>query len=555
MNMTSVSIGEAMAQAFTSEGVDTLFALMGTGNMYWVTAMNNIAGLNTVLVRHEHCACAMAMGYHSATRKVGVASVTCGPGFTQISTALMSALRNRIPLVILAGETPLDKKWDGQRMDQSVLAAACNAPYIAVHSPRLVYQNVRDAFYLARHERRPVVLGVPSDLQKRALPEIGAYQPSAEILPAMERMPPSRGQVDQLADRLSAAACPVIIAGRGVIASEAADEVEQLAEQSGALLATTLLARGLFDDNPFSLGIAGGYSRKVARELFAQSDLVLAIGASLNDRTADGGHLFPDAEIIQIDIEPVGLQQSSRVADIYMKADAKLAANALLERMREIGKTKASMRNATLAARIRDEPADDFGFPSEPGTVDPRQFFQELEQVLPKDFDMVSGSGHYAYFHTPMRGGDPRRYHAMREFGAIGNGLSYAVGVAAARRNGRVVLFEGDGSLIMHIQELETVLRHGLKLLIICCNDGAYGSELHKLRNEDMDDRGAVFGRPDFAKIAKGFGLRGTTITGLGGLQALMDEYESDETATIWNVHVSDRVVSPMVRRQLSREH
>ena len=106
------------------------------------------------------------------------------------------------------------------------------------------------------------------------------------------------------------------------------------------------------------------------------------------------------------------------------------------------------------------------------------------------------GSGHHLGFHTVMRGFEPTRYHCMRDFGAIGNSISYAIGVAAARKNGKVVLFEGDGSLLMHIQELEAVRRHGLKLLFVIANDGAYGAEIHKLRHEGIDDTGAIFGRP-----------------------------------------------------------
>src|SRR5690606_35399725 len=98
------------------------------------------------------------------------------------------------------------------------------------------------------------------------------------------------------------------------------------------------------------------------------------------------------------------------------------------------------------------------------------------------NYDIVPGDGHQSYFHTVMRGGDPAKYHSMTGFGAIGSDIAYAIGIAAARDTGRVVLFEGDGSLLMHIQELEVIKRQKLKLLIVCSNDGAYGSEIHKLR-------------------------------------------------------------------------
>ncbi len=278
--MKNMPIYEALAQAFAAEGVDTQFVLMGDGNMHHGTAMKNLDGMSTFAARHEHCACAMAMGYHLATGKVGVASVTCGPGFTQIMTALSVASRGRIPLVVFAGEAPMHARWYNQALDQPPLAAATGAHYISAHSPQRMYQYVREAFYVARHERKPAVLGVPYDLQKQPLPDIGEYQPSSTVLPQTEPMPPNPRQIEQLVEKLAGAKCPIIVAGRGVMRSGAAAEVEELAEQSGALLSTTLLARGMFDHNPFSIGVAGGFASDIAREVGAQADLVIAIGSS-----------------------------------------------------------------------------------------------------------------------------------------------------------------------------------------------------------------------------------------------------------------------------------
>jgi thiamine pyrophosphate-dependent acetolactate synthase large subunit-like protein len=265
--------------------------------------------------------------------------------------------------------------------------------------------------------------------------------------------------------------------------------------------------------------------------------------------------MFPKAEVVQIDTEPLGLHNGMKSADLHLRADAKLAAAEALKRLRERGAVKANIRSSEVARRIRDEPADGAQFPIEPGLLDPRRAIEELDRVIPKDYDSVSGAGHQAYFHSTMRGRKPENYHAIREFGAIGNGISLAIGVAAAKKNGKTVLFEGDGSLLMHIQELEMVQRHRLKLLICVLNDGAYGSEVHKLRADGIDDSGSIFGRTDLASIAKGFGLRGTTVTDVRQLKPLFDAYQAQGTAELWNIHVSDRVVSPSTRRTVGRGH
>lgn len=551
--MTGPLICEALADAFATEGMSTLFALLGDGNMHWVTAMQDRPGIRVIHVRHEHCAVGAAIGHFSATGDVGVASVTCGPGFTQIMTALATAARGRIPLVIFAGEVPLSATWHQQRIDQASLAAACGARYIAVHSGKAINRLVLEAFYAARQERMPVVLGVPFDLQKEQLPQIGDYRPSASVLPASRPVVPNAADVASLARRLAEARYPILIAGRGVLAAGARDEVIELADRSGALLATTLAVRGLFDAHPFSLGVCGGWARQVAEDAFARADLVIAIGASLSSHTLAGGKLFRQSDVAQIDVEPAGLNQGHRTADIHVRADAKLALRALIDSFAALGRSAAQARDTGLQERIRDLPAEATPFEIEAGTLDPRAFFETLERILPKDYHFVSGSGHHAYFHTTMRGFDASAYHAVRDFGAIGNALSYAIGVAVARDDGRVVLFEGDGGLMMHVQELETIKRHKLKLLIVCSNDGAFGAEVHKLRHEGLSDAAALHGRADFESIARGFGLKGATVTDVSHLDRLVADYEAGTDAMVWNVHVSDRVINPSARRNLAR--
>ena len=553
--MANVPIYQALAEAFAGEGVDTFFTLMGDANMHWASAMLGIAGMRMLHVRHEHNACAMAMGYWSATGRVGVASTTSGPGLTQIMTALTTAVRARVPLVIFAGEAPMNAKWYAQEIDQAPFAAACGAHYIRAHAPRRLHQYVREAFYTARHERRPAVIGMPYDLQKEPAPDLGPYVSSDIIVPKLAPPIPAMQDIRAVAEKLASARCPVIVAGKGVIDAGAERQVEEIAERTGALLATTLMARGLYDHNPFSLGISGGYARQVAREVGERTDLVIAIGASMTYYTVDGGRMFPGAEFIQIDAEPMGLRHGAGVAGTYVRADARLAADALLAVLGDVGPAQANARTQQLADRIRDEPADPAVYPVEPGLLDPRAVIGELDRVLEKDCDVISGSGHQSYFHSVMRGWTPGRYHVMRDFGAIGNGLGFAIGIAAARGNGRVLLFEGDGSLIMHIQEFETIARHGLKLLICIMNDGAYGSEIHKFREEGLDDSAVIFGRPDFAAIARGFGLSGATVTDLGQFADLARSYEEGHTAAVWNIHISDKVVSPRMRKTVALGH
>ena len=148
-----------------------------------------------------------------------------------------------------------------------------------------------------------------------------------------------------------------------------------------------------------------------------------------------------------------------------------------------------------------------------------------------------------------MPGRAQNRFLTIREFGAIGNGISFAMGVAAARPDKPVVLFDGDGSLLMHIQEMETIVRENLNILIVVMNDGAYGSEIHKLRAEGLSDAGAVFGRTDLAAITRGFGAIGQTVKDLSDLPRLVDDFGQNPGPAVWNFMVSDQIMSPVIRR------
>jgi acetolactate synthase I/II/III large subunit len=193
-----------------------------------------------------------------------------------------------------------------------------------------------------------------------------------------------------------------------------------------------------------------------------------------------------------------------------------------------------------------------------PGLLDPREVIRAIDAVIPKDWDIVGGGGHQAYFNTQMRGRPAERYTTIREFGAVGNGLSYALGVAAARwqgREGKIVLFEGDGGLLFHIQELETIKRQGFRILICAMNDGGYGSEFHKLRADGLDDGLAMFGRSALENIARGFGLRGHEIRDVSVIPKLFADFAAQGESEMWNIQISDKVTAPAIRQTIKRGH
>jgi thiamine pyrophosphate-dependent acetolactate synthase large subunit-like protein len=537
---------DILAKSFIQEGVRTCFALLGDANMNWAARLSE-QGCRMIYVRHEHCAVAAAMAYARKSGDVGVATVTCGPGLTQIITALPAAVRARLPLVVFAGEAPLKSGWYNQELDQAPLITATGAAYHRLHMLERMPVAVRDAFLQARRERRPVVIGVPFDLQGR--PWEGSAdlpRPSRELLPRPSPMPPHADDVASAAKLVGSAERVVVLAGLGAVGAGAGAACRALAARTGGLLATTLPARGLFHDDPFCIGISGSFTPEVGLEYLKEADFVIAVGCSLAFHAGGGGQLWPQAKMLQVDIDPVAVNQGQEVARHHLRADARLGVEALTA---ALPARNQGWRSDEMAKRIRHSRPDSHVFEIEPGMLDPRRVVEALEAALPLEWEMVNSGGHCSWFFAQMPSRPQEKFLTIREFGAIGNGISFAMGVAAARPDRTVVLFDGDGSLMMHVQELETIKRHGLDILIVVMNDGAYGSEIHKLRSEGMLEDGAVFGYCDFAGIARGFGLAGKTVRDLDELPKLVAEFAASGRATVWDFHVSDQVLSPTIRK------
>lgn len=537
---------DILAQAFVREGVNTCFALLGDANMNWATRLAGL-GCRMIYVRHEHCAAASAMAWARKTGEIGVATVTCGPGLSQLMTALPAAVRARLPMVVFAGESPLKSGWYNQALDQAPMVNATGAAYHSLHWPDRMPVAIRDAFVQARRERRPVVLGIPYDLQD--LPWRGSAEwpaPSRAVLPKLAPIAPHPDEVTAAVKLVAAAERVIVLAGLGAVEADAASACRALAAKLGGLLATTLPARGLFYDDPYCIGISGSYTPEVGLEYLQQADLVIAVGCSLAYHAGGGGQLWPKASTLHIDIDPVSIAQGQLTARQHLRADARLGVEALTTALPSRGN---GWRTPAMADRIGHTKPDSLVVEVEPGKLDPRGVIEALEAQLPTAWEMVNSGGHCSWFSAQMPSRPQSQFLSIREFGAIGNGISFAMGVAAARPDKVVVLFEGDGSLMMHLQELETIRRHGLKILIVVLNDGAYGSEVHKFRAAGLPEDGSVFGYSDFGAIARGFGVSGHTIGDLNEIPARLAEFAAAPGAAVWDFHVSDKVVSPSMRK------
>lgn len=543
-----MKVFEALAGAFRAEGTEVVFGLMGDGNMYWMAAAGRL-DVRLVHARHENAAVAMADGYARATGRVGVASVTAGPGLTQIATSLTASVRHRTPLVVFAGDTPAAAAFNLQELDQAPFVAACGAGFVQAGRVERASEDVAFAFYRAQHERRPIVLSAPWDVQDATYPWDLGHTGSADLLPPRQRLGPDPAAVGAAAEALVRAARPVVLAGDGAVRSGARSVLEQLAERVGGLLATSLRAKGLFAGTAWDIGVCGAFATDAAREVLADADLVLGVGASLGYFTTEAGYLFPDATVIQVDEAPVGYVDGQRVADLFVHGDAAVSVAAIDAALAARGHRSSGFRDDATAARLRQPPPPEHPFPIPAGTVDPRVVMRELQSTLPPDLRIIIGAGHFWNFAVGALGGRaPDRYVYTYDFGVIGQGLPTAMGVSVGDDR-PVALIEGDGSLLMNVQELEALSRHRLPVLVLVIDDGAYGAEVHKMRAKGFVDDEASFGFVALDEVAAAFEVRAHRVAGPGQLAPIVAAFLAEPKPTVVDVRVSPEVVAPTYRR------
>lgn len=535
-----MKVYDAVAKALADERCEVLFGVMGDGNMSLWGALGRDARVDLVSARNEAGAIAMADGYSRTTGKVGLATITCGPGLTQIGTSLVAAVRNRSPLVIVIGEIPEDSPNTLQRMDQRRFVEACEARYHNVTSAENLAADIAEAFYAAYTRRTPVVLNVANDLYEKTLEWDFEYKPSHTHLASVAAAPGDEA-VAALADRLASAKHPVIIAGAGARAAGARDEIIKLAERTGALLATSLKAKGLFAGEQYDLGICGTFSSAPAERLLSLADFVLAVGAEVGYYTSEGGFAFPSADIARIDVRPAP-ETIGLLPGMYVRGDARMTVAALNRMLDARGFRQDGARTAETRGVLAGPPTT---FETPADGIDPRALATALSATLPQGCLVTCGAAHFfsfpiMYLALP-KGGE---VNFSYQLGAVGQTLPIAIGIGRAHPGRPQVLIEGDGSLMMNIQELDTAARLGIPLVVLVWNDSGYGAEVHKLRAKGFDPSLAQWTSPDFATLARGFGGDGVRIDTLAQLAPAMQRGLASKRLFVIDARVSPSVMS-----------
>lgn len=480
---------------------------MGDANLFMINDFVANCKGDFVPVGFEGSAVLMAIGYSHIRNSVSVASVTHGPGLTNCVTALTEGVRARRPIVLLAGDTPIENPQNLQNIDQREIVKATGAGFEQVRSPERISEDVANAFFRAKEEKRPVVLNMPADYMWQEV----NYSP---IVHHTFNAPTTvnSGQIfEQAIGLIASAKRPLILAGIG--AMNARDELVKLAERMDAVLATTLKANGLFKDVDRSVGICGTLSTTAGYDAINAADLIVSFGASLNNFTTDRGLLFEGKRVVQISDDPRDINHYFR-PDFALIADPTQTAQNI-----HYWLDQAEIKPSGFATEMKHQASNAAGgLPSsrrQNSCINFMSALDQLEQKLPKNRLLVTDGGRFmTEVWSRISVPHPQNFVHSANFAAIGQGLQQAIGAAIAKPDAFVCLFVGDGGFMLGaINEFNTAVRMKINLLVIVCNDSAYGAEYIQFKDRQMSPALSEFDWPSFAEVATSLGGKGFKVT------------------------------------------
>ena len=507
-----MQVGAAIGRVLADLGVCQVFGVVGSGNFHVTNALVD-AGAGFVAARHECGAATMADAYGRLSGRVAALTVHQGCGLTNAMTGIAEAAKSRTPMIVLAAEA--NDPRSNFYVDQEALARSVGAESMRVTSAADAVTVAVAAYRTAFDDRRTVVLNLPLAAQAEELAE--DWTLPAAAVPAV--VTPRAEDVERLAAELAASRQPVFVAGRGARSHASRDALRALAERTGALLATSAAAKGLFQDDPWSLDVSGGFASPLAAELIGGADLIVGWGCALNMWTMRHGELIaPGTTVVQVDVEADALGRH-RAIDFGVVGDVAATASAVAAAAGGRYRTDDVALRIAAEIRWRDVPFDDI---SAADRIDARTLTIALDDLLPVERVVCIDSGNFmGYPSMFLSVPDELGFCFTQAFQSIGLGLASAIGAAIAQPHRLTVAALGDGGAMMSVAELDTVARLAPNMVIVVYNDEAYGAEVHHF-GPDGHDLGTVrFPQTDVAAIARGFGLDGVTVRRIGDLDAV----------------------------------
>ena len=547
--MTEMTGSKAFVKSLENEGVEHIFGVSG-GALIPICDDLLDSDMRFILARHEQGSTHMADGYARVLNKVGVCIATSGPGATNVVTGLATAQIDSSPVVAFTGQ--VNRAVIGtdafQECDIIGVSASVTKYNMQVREPSEIPEAIKKSFYIANTGRKGAVLvDIPKDCT--TLSGEMDFNPKINFRGYKIDPIPKSQELDWAAKLLVEAKRPIIMAGGGVIAAGASNELVALSELLMAPTANTLMGKGAFpNDHQLSLGLCGMHGSKASNSLVPKADVLLVVGSRFSDRTtAKVADFNPGGKIIHIDIDRSEVDKNVEAVTKVI-GDAKLALAGLYTRVKAMqanGNPSWSNKIAQYRENWDEEPDKAKGFLRAPKVI------RALRDLMPRDAVITTEVGqnqmwaalHYdAYL--------PQTFFTSGGLGTMGWGFPAAIGAKTAKPDVPVVDIAGDGSFGMTENNLATAVEEELPVIVVVLNNNVLGmvAQWQRLFYEERYSAVKLKGNPDFVKLADAYGAEGVRTETLDDFRTAVRRAMKADVPTVIDVPIHpDENVLPMI--------
>nr|ASO76000.1 acetohydroxyacid synthase large subunit [Storeatula sp. CCMP1868] len=507
-----------------------------------------------ILVRHEQGAAHASDAYYRSTGKVGVCFATSGPGATNLVTGIATAHMDSAAMVIVTGQ--VGRSFIGTDAFQEVDIFGITIPIVkhsyVVHQASTMSQIVAAAFFIAQYGRPgPVLIDVPKDVGLEKF-DYSPIEPGQVNLPGCpEIVKDNTTRIKQAANLIRQSNQPLLYVGGGAIISEAYKEIGELVEKLKIPIATTLMGKGIIDENnPLCCGMLGMHGSVYANYAVSECDLLIALGARFDDRVTGKLDEFAcHAQVIHVDIDPAEVGKN-RMPQVGIVGDVKESISSLLEVLKAEDYIDQEQTQAWRNRLDRWRKEYPLLVPKSAQSLSPQEVITEISNQA-KDAYYTTDVGQHQMWAAQFIKTSPRKWVTSAGLGTMGYGLPAAVGVQVAHPNSQVICISGDSSFQMNLQELGTVAQYGLPIKIIIINNrwqGMVRQWQQAFYGERYSHSNMEKGAPNFVQLAESWGIKGIAIKNRKDLSKSIKEILEYDGPIVVDIQViSDENCYPMV--------
>lgn len=536
---------DIIIEVLLEEGVDTVFGYPGGAVIPLYDSIYKYRGkIRHILTAHEQGASHAADGYARSTGRVGVCIATSGPGATNLVTGLATAYMDSVPLVAITGNVSVSLlgKDSFQEVDITGITLPITKHNYIVKDIKDLASTLREAFVIAKEGRPgPVLVDIPKNVQTES------YEFTPEKKSAFQRksLRLREEALDRAKDAILSSERPLVYVGGGVIRSDASEELRAFLERIDAPACSSLMGLGAVPmDSPRFTGMVGMHGTKLSNMAVNRSDLLIVIGARFSDRVISKASEFASqARILQIDVDPAEFNKNIS-SDIHVICDIKVA----LEKLNSMIDEKLSHKRwMEFIAQSRKR------YPQEVSSKAQRarEVIEALDELLPEKRIITTEVGqHQMWTAQFLKSITPRRFLTSGGLGTMGYGTGASIGAQIANPDYRVVNIAGDGSFRMNANELATIRRYNLPIIILVMNNHTLGMvrQWQNLFNDKHYSETTLDTPLDWVKLAEAYGIKGIRITLEDDVKKKIKEAIDLNEAVVIDCQIpTDDMVLPMV--------